>query len=34
MPFVVSKNKAFKEAMKRTSKFHGGIYVPPFYHEL
>jgi hypothetical protein len=34
IPFVVSKNKAFKEAVKRTTKFCGGIYVPPSYHDL
>jgi hypothetical protein len=33
IPFVVSKNKTFKEAVKRTAKFRGGIYVPP-YHDL
>jgi hypothetical protein len=32
--FVVSKNKAFKEAVKRTAEFRGGIYVPPYYHDL
>jgi hypothetical protein len=32
--FVVLKNKAFKEAVKRTAEFRGGIYVPPFYHDL
>jgi hypothetical protein len=34
IPFVVSKNKAFKEAMKKTAEFRGGIYVPPSYHDL
>jgi hypothetical protein len=34
IPFVVSKNKAFKEAVKRTAEFRGGIYVPPSYHDL
>jgi hypothetical protein len=32
--FVVSKNKAFKEAVKRTAKFCEGIYVPLSYHDL
>jgi hypothetical protein len=32
--FVVSKNKAFKEVVKRTTEFCGGIYVPPSYHDL
>jgi hypothetical protein len=32
--FVVSKNKAFKEVVKRTAKFCGGIYVLPSYHDL
>jgi hypothetical protein len=34
IPFVVSKNKAFKDTVKRTAEFHGGIYVPPSYHDL
>ena len=34
IPFIVSKNKAFKEAVKRTIEFRGGIYVPPSYHDL
>jgi hypothetical protein len=34
IPFVVSKNKAFKEAVKRTTKFRRGIYVPPSCHDL
>ena len=34
IPFVVTKNKAFKEAVKRTAEFRGGIYVPPSYHDL
>jgi hypothetical protein len=33
-PFVVSKNKAFKEVVKRPAEFRGGIYVPPSYHDL
>jgi hypothetical protein len=32
--FVVSKNKAFKEVVKRTTEFRGGIYVPLSYHDL
>ena len=32
--FIVSKSKAFKEAVKRTTEFCGGIYVPPSYHDL
>jgi hypothetical protein len=34
IPFVVSKNKAFKEAVKRIAKFRRGIYVPPSCHDL
>jgi hypothetical protein len=34
IPFVVSKNKAFKETVKRTAEFRRGIYVPPSYHDL
>jgi hypothetical protein len=34
IPFVVSKNKTFKEVVKRTVEFCGGIYVPPSYHDL
>jgi hypothetical protein len=34
IPFVVSKNKAFKEVVRKTAKFREGIYVPPSYHEL
>jgi hypothetical protein len=34
IPFVVSKNKAFREVVKRTAKFRGGIHVPPSYHDL
>jgi hypothetical protein len=34
IPFVVSKNKTFKEAVKRIAEFCGEIYVPPFYHDL
>jgi hypothetical protein len=34
IPFMVSKNKAFKEVVKRTTEFRGGIYVPPSYHDL
>jgi hypothetical protein len=34
IPFVVSKNKAFKEVVKRIAEFRGGIYVPPSYHNL
>jgi hypothetical protein len=34
IPFIVSKNKAFKESVKRTSKFCRGIYVHPSYHDL
>ena len=32
--FVVSKNKAFKEVVKKTIEFCGGIYVPPSYYDL
>ena len=32
--FVVSKNKAFKEVVKRIAKFYEGIYIPLFYHDL
>jgi hypothetical protein len=34
LSFIVSKNKAFKEVVKKIAKFHGGIYVPPSYHDL
>jgi hypothetical protein len=34
IPFVVSKNKAFKEAVKRIAEFRGGIFVPPSYYDL
>jgi hypothetical protein len=34
IPFVVSKNKTFKEAMRRIAEFRGGIYVLPSYHDL
>jgi hypothetical protein len=34
IPLVVSKNKAFKEAVKRTAECRGGIYLPPSYHDL
>jgi hypothetical protein len=32
--FVVSKNKTFKEAVRKTAEFCGGIYVLPSYHDL
>jgi hypothetical protein len=34
IPFVVSKNKAFKEVVKRIAEFRRGIYVPPSYHDF
>ena len=32
--FVVSKNKAFKEVVKKIAEFCRGIYVPPSYYDL
>jgi hypothetical protein len=32
--FVVSKNKAFREVVKRTAEFRGGIYAPLSYYDL
>jgi hypothetical protein len=34
IPFVVSKNKAFKEEVRMTTEFCDEIYVPPSYHDL
>ena len=34
IPFVISKNKAFNETMKRIAEFHKEIYVLPSYHDL